>query len=58
MPKPRPTRDEAMGKWLTTTEALTSDERRLIRELREVGPDTARRSVEAIEAAKRRRKES
>ncbi|MBD8870926.1 hypothetical protein [Nocardioides donggukensis] len=49
----RKTREQAFTKLTTTTEALTADERALLRELREVGPETAGRSVAAIRKAKR-----
>lgn len=49
------TREEAFTKWATSTERLTADERALLREIREVSPDAASRSLAAIREAKRRK---
>lgn len=54
-PKPGPTREAAFTKWATSTERLTSDERALLREMREVSPDAASRSLAAIREAKRQK---
>ena len=61
-PKPKPSpvppapaplsRDAAMTKWMTSTEALTPAERLLIRELRQVGPMAAARSLSRLRQAK------
>lgn len=56
--KPAPqrmTREQALTKLTTTTEALTSEERGLLRELREVGPETAGKALSRIQEAKRQK---
>lgn len=52
---PESTRERAFTKLTTTTEALTADERALLREMRAVSPDAAGRSLAAIREAKRQK---
>ena len=52
---PTERRERALTKWATTTTALTADERALLREMREVSPDAARRSLHALRDAKRKK---